>query len=110
MWVKNYSMLIFVMLKIYFTYNNSVSNLNRILLILNMINNTPYIANLVNSIIGVSVLASPFCMKKCGLVLGLTMLLASCWLTYITCSMLLSSAMIKRKRSYEYLASSTIGL
>jgi len=74
-----------------------------------MNSNTPYIANLVNSIIGVSVLAMPYCMKKCGLFLGLVILLSSCWLTYISCSMLLTSAVAKRRRTYEYLAASTIG-
>lgn len=74
-----------------------------------MNSNAPYIANLVNSIIGVSVLAMPYCMKKCGLVLGLGLLLGASWLTYISCKMLVTSAVIKRRRTYEYLAFYTLG-
>lgn len=71
--------------------------------------NSPYITNLVNSIIGVSVLAMPFCMKQCGIILGLGLLLSAAWLTYLSCSMLASSAYQKRRRSYEYLALFTLG-
>nr|CAB3266255.1 putative sodium-coupled neutral amino acid transporter 10 [Phallusia mammillata] len=71
--------------------------------------NAPGIANLVNSIIGVSVLAMPYCMKQCGLLLGLGLLLGASWLTYVSCSMLVTSAVIKRRRTYEYLAYHAVG-
>ena len=71
--------------------------------------NTPYIINLINSIIGVSVLAMPFCLKKCGLILGLSLLIGMSWLTYISCNMLVTSAVAKRRRTYEYLAFYTVG-
>nr|XP_039264895.1 putative sodium-coupled neutral amino acid transporter 10 isoform X3 [Styela clava] len=71
--------------------------------------NSPYITNLVNSIIGVSVLAMPFCLKQCGIILGLGLLFGAAWLTYISCSMLSNSAFYKRRRTYEYLALYTLG-
>ncbi|XP_076815866.1 uncharacterized protein LOC143461847 [Clavelina lepadiformis] len=74
-----------------------------------MESNAPYVTNLVNSIIGVSVLAMPFCMKKCGLLLGLGLLIGMSWLTYISCNMLVQSAVYKKRRTYEYLAFYTIG-
>ena len=74
-----------------------------------MASNLPYVANLVNSIIGVSVLAMPYCLKNCGLVLGLVSLLSVSYLTYISCNMLISSAVTKRRSTYEYLALSTVG-
>ena len=74
-----------------------------------MESDAPYITNLVNSIIGVSVLAMPFCMKKCGLILGLGLLIGMAWLTYISCNMLVTAAVVKRRRTYEYLAFYTIG-
>ena len=74
-----------------------------------MESNTPYITNLVNSIIGVSVLAMPFCMKKCGLLLGLGLLIGMSWLTYVSCNMLITAAVVKRRRTYEYLAFYTVG-
>ena len=71
--------------------------------------NAPYIINLINSIIGVSVLAMPFCLKKCGLILGLGLLIGMAWLTYVSCNMLISAAVAKRRRTYEYLAFYTVG-
>ena len=64
-----------------------------------MESDAPYITNLVNSIIGVSVLAMPFCMKKCGLLLGLGLLIGMAWITYISCNMLITAAVIKRRRT-----------
>uniref|UniRef100_H2ZND4 Amino acid transporter transmembrane domain-containing protein n=1 Tax=Ciona savignyi TaxID=51511 RepID=H2ZND4_CIOSA len=71
--------------------------------------NMKHVTNLVNSIIGVSVLAMPFCMKKCGLILGIGLLLGAAWLTNISCNMLVAAAQVKRRRTYEYLAFYTIG-
>ncbi|XP_002122579.2 putative sodium-coupled neutral amino acid transporter 10 [Ciona intestinalis] len=71
--------------------------------------NMKHVTNLVNSIIGVSVLAMPFCMKKCGLLLGLGLIMGAAWLTYVSCSMLVTAAQVKRRRTYEYLAFYTIG-
>ena len=69
----------------------------------------PFIINLINSIIGVSVLAMPFCLKKCGLILGVSLIIGMSWLTYISCNMLVTAAVAKRRRTYEYLAFYTIG-
>ncbi|CAH1793342.1 unnamed protein product, partial [Owenia fusiformis] len=71
--------------------------------------NWPYIINLGNSIIGVSVLAMPFCFKQCGVVLGILLLLTSAWLTQIACKLLMKAALTSKKRSYEYLALHTFG-
>ncbi|XP_013417027.1 putative sodium-coupled neutral amino acid transporter 10 [Lingula anatina] len=71
--------------------------------------NWPYVINLGNSIIGVSVLAMPFCFKQCGVVLGTVLLLGSAWLTETACWILMKAAFTAKKRSYEYLALHTFG-
>ncbi|XP_048248701.1 putative sodium-coupled neutral amino acid transporter 10 isoform X2 [Haliotis rufescens] len=71
--------------------------------------NWPYILNLGNSIIGVAVLAMPFCFKQCGIVLGIVLLLFCTWLTLVSCQLLMKAAAVSRKRSYEFLAYYTFG-
>lgn len=65
--------------------------------------------NLGNSIIGVSILAMPYCFEKCGIVLSSLLLLVSGLLTRITCHLLLKSAITARRRNYEFLAFHTFG-
>lgn len=65
--------------------------------------------NLGNSIIGVSILAMPYCFERCGIVLSSLLLLASGLLTRMTCHLLLKSAITARRRSYEFLAFHTFG-
>ncbi|XP_067673576.1 solute carrier family 38 member 10-like isoform X1 [Haliotis asinina] len=71
--------------------------------------NWPYILNLGNSIIGVAVLAMPFCFKQCGIILGIVLLLFCTWLTLVSCQLLMKAAAVSRKRSYEFLAYYTFG-
>ncbi|VDM42660.1 unnamed protein product [Toxocara canis] len=66
-------------------------------------NQWPHVFNLTNCIVGVSVLAMPYCLQQCGIVLG-TVLIALCsLLTKITCHLLYKGAVITRRRSYEAL-------
>lgn len=69
----------------------------------------PYVINLGNSIIGVSVLAMPFCFKECGLLLGMLLLLGCAWLAGVSCSLLMKAAVASKKRSYEFLALHVFG-
>ncbi|XP_064628822.1 solute carrier family 38 member 10-like isoform X2 [Lineus longissimus] len=72
-------------------------------------NHWPFIINLGNSIIGVSVLAMPFCFKQCGIILGALLLLGSAWLTNVSCNLLMKAAITSKRRSYEFLALQTFG-
>ncbi|XP_064478677.1 solute carrier family 38 member 10-like isoform X2 [Ornithodoros turicata] len=65
--------------------------------------------NLGNSIIGVSILAMPYCFQECGIILSSLLLLASGLLTRITSHLLLKSAIATRRRNYEFLAFHTFG-
>ncbi|RDD43925.1 putative sodium-coupled neutral amino acid transporter 10 [Trichoplax sp. H2] len=69
----------------------------------------PFIINLGNSIIGVSVLAIPFCFHQCGIILGSLLLFVSSLLTRLSCDILLRAANSTKKRTYEYLAHHTFG-
>ncbi|ELT91159.1 hypothetical protein CAPTEDRAFT_229032 [Capitella teleta] len=71
--------------------------------------NWPYVINLGNSIIGVSVLAMPFCFKQCGLLLGPLLLFGCAYLTHLSCNLLMKGATSSRRRSYEFLAFHTFG-
>uniref|UniRef100_A0A8D8TA58 Sodium-coupled neutral amino acid transporter 10 n=1 Tax=Cacopsylla melanoneura TaxID=428564 RepID=A0A8D8TA58_9HEMI len=70
---------------------------------------TGYIMTISNSIIGVSVLAMPFCFKECGIVLSSLLLLLSNILSRSTCHFLLKSAIISRRRNYELIAFHVFG-
>jgi len=74
-----------------------------------MESDVPHIVNLINSVIGVGILAMPFCMSQCGLILGTIVLLFCGFITLQSCLMLISSAKAKNKTSYEYLASACFG-
>ena len=61
----------------------------------------PHIVNLINSVIGVGILAMPFCMSQCGLILGTIVLLFCGFITLQSCLMLISSAKAKNKTRYD---------
>ncbi|KAL4240015.1 hypothetical protein ACF0H5_000810 [Mactra antiquata] len=72
-------------------------------------NNWPFIINVGNSIIGVTVLAMPFCFKTCGIILGTLLLFFATWLTIVSCQLLMKAGVSSRRRSYSLLAYFTLG-
>ncbi|CAG9769376.1 unnamed protein product [Ceutorhynchus assimilis] len=63
-----------------------------------------HVLTLANSIIGVSILAMPYCFKKCGIFLAIIMLLLSNLISRLSCHFLIKSAIIARRKHFEYLA------
>ncbi|CAH1173781.1 unnamed protein product [Phaedon cochleariae] len=72
--------------------------------LIRMDNSNGHVMNLANSIIGVSVLAMPYCFKQCGIILSVLMLLISSIISRLACHFLLKSAITSRRKTYEFLA------
>lgn len=68
-----------------------------------------YTMTLANSIIGVGILAMPFCFQKCGIILAICLLALSNYITRLCCYYLLKSSAICRRRSMEVIAFSIFG-
>lgn len=65
--------------------------------------------NLGNSIIGVSILAMPYCFVQSGILLSILLILLSGFLTRLSCHFLLKSAFISRRRSFELMVHDVLG-
>ncbi|XP_050455423.1 putative sodium-coupled neutral amino acid transporter 10 [Cataglyphis hispanica] len=74
-----------------------------------MISQMSHVMTLANSVIGVSVLAMPFCFKQCGIILAVLVLLLCSTLSRLACHFLIKSAVISRRRNFELLAFHTFG-
>ncbi|XP_053974966.1 putative sodium-coupled neutral amino acid transporter 10 isoform X1 [Hylaeus volcanicus] len=74
-----------------------------------MISQLSHVMTLANSIIGVSVLAMPFCFKQCGIVLATLVLLVSSVLSRLASHFLIKSAVMSRRRNFELLAFHAFG-
>ncbi|KPI91765.1 Putative sodium-coupled neutral amino acid transporter 10 [Papilio xuthus] len=64
---------------------------------------------LANSIIGVGILAMPFCFQQCGVILAGLILLLMGFVSRLCCHFLLKSAIITRRRTFEFLAFHVFG-
>ncbi|KAK4303839.1 hypothetical protein Pmani_024185 [Petrolisthes manimaculis] len=69
-----------------------------------------HVINMANSIVGVSILSMPFCFREAGLLLGVVVVLLSAAITKRTCMFLIRSAIMARRRSYEFLAFHVFGV
>ncbi|KAL1128843.1 hypothetical protein AAG570_013377 [Ranatra chinensis] len=67
------------------------------------------VMTLANSIIGVSVLAMPFCFKQCGIVLSIVMLLVSSIVSRLASHYLIKAAIMEKRRNFEMLAFRAFG-
>lgn len=65
--------------------------------------------NLGNSIIGVSILAMPYCFVRSGLLLSIVLLILSALLTRLSCYLLLKSAFLLRRRNFELIVQDVLG-
>ncbi|XP_054155907.1 putative sodium-coupled neutral amino acid transporter 10 [Oppia nitens] len=65
--------------------------------------------NLVNSVIGVSLLSMPFCFRKCGIILSIVLIVLSSLVNRFSCYLLLKSSVLAKRRNYELLAFHTYG-
>lgn len=63
-----------------------------------------WVINFANSVVGVGVLAMPYCFYQCGILLASLMILSAATLTKCTCEFLLRSASYTRRTTFEQIA------
>ncbi|EDW09493.2 uncharacterized protein Dmoj_GI20533 [Drosophila mojavensis] len=74
-----------------------------------MFSHSGYVMTLANSIIGVGILAMPFCFQKCGIILSIVLLILSNWITRICCHYLIKTSLLTRRKSFEMLGLHAFG-
>uniref|UniRef100_A0A0N5AK22 Aa_trans domain-containing protein n=1 Tax=Syphacia muris TaxID=451379 RepID=A0A0N5AK22_9BILA len=73
------------------------------------INHWPYVFNLTNCIVGVSVLAMPYCLQQCGILLGTVLIGVCSYITKLSCHILYKGAVMQRSRTYPSFAHEALG-
>ncbi|XP_030388078.1 putative sodium-coupled neutral amino acid transporter 10 isoform X2 [Scaptodrosophila lebanonensis] len=68
-----------------------------------------HVMTLANSIIGVGILAMPFCFQKCGIILSIVLLVLSNWITRVCCHYLIKTSLLTRRKSFELLGLHAFG-
>lgn len=68
-----------------------------------------HVMTLANSIIGVGILAMPFCFQKCGIILSIVLLILSNWITRVCCHYLIKTSLLTRRKSFELLGLHAFG-
>ncbi|XP_017019903.1 putative sodium-coupled neutral amino acid transporter 10 [Drosophila kikkawai] len=74
-----------------------------------MLAHSGHVMTLANSIIGVGILAMPFCFQKCGIVLSILLLVLSNGITRVCCHYLIKTSLLTRRKSFELLGLHAFG-
>lgn len=74
-----------------------------------MLAHSAHVMTLANSIIGVGILAMPFCFQKCGILLSIVLLVLSNGITRVCCHYLIKTSLLTRRRSFEMLGLHAFG-
>ncbi|XP_030557901.1 putative sodium-coupled neutral amino acid transporter 10 [Drosophila novamexicana] len=74
-----------------------------------MFSHSGHVMTLANSIIGVGILAMPFCFQKCGIILSIVLLVLSNWITRVCCHYLIKTSLLTRRKSFEMLGLHAFG-
>ncbi|ALC41671.1 CG30394 [Drosophila busckii] len=74
-----------------------------------MFSHSGHVMTLANSIIGVGILAMPFCFQKCGIILSILLLILSNWITRVCCHYLIKTSLLTRRKSFELLGLHAFG-
>nr|XP_016929056.1 putative sodium-coupled neutral amino acid transporter 10 [Drosophila suzukii]XP_016929057.1 putative sodium-coupled neutral amino acid transporter 10 [Drosophila suzukii] len=75
-----------------------------------MLAHSAHVMTLANSIIGVGILAMPFCFQKCGILLSIVLLVLSNGITRVCCHYLIKTSLLTRRKSFEMLGLHAFGL
>ncbi|KAH8401066.1 hypothetical protein KR009_002788 [Drosophila setifemur] len=75
-----------------------------------MLAHSAHVMTLANSIIGVGILAMPFCFQKCGILLSIILLILSNGITRVCCHYLIKTSLVTRRKSFEMLGLHAFGV